>query len=55
MLGMKLAAKKIKDRSSTVINANRRLSEASGLDEGKRRASKLTRRGKNIMGKTSMR
>jgi len=55
MLGMKFAAKKIKERSSTVTNANLRLSEDSALAEGKRRPSKFRRRAKKIIGKTSMR
>lgn len=55
MLGMKFASTKIKDRRSTVMNANLRLSEDNGLDEGKRRPSKLRRRAKKMMGKTSMR
>jgi hypothetical protein len=55
MLGIKFAPKKIIQMSPMVVNANLRLSESKGLDEGKRRSSKLIRSGWKIIGKTSMR
>lgn len=55
ILGMKFAAKKMIDRSTTVIIANLLLSEAKGLADAKSRPSTLTRRAWKIMGNTSMR
>lgn len=40
--------------SPTLSNTNLFLSKARGLAEGKRRPSKLSRRGKNMVGKTSI-
>ena len=45
MLGIKLAPKKTSKRSPMLINPNLRLSKTKGLDEGKRRPSKLRRSG----------
>lgn len=55
MLGMKFAPKKIRPMSAIEINANLQLSRTNGLDEGKRRPSKLRRNGKKTTGNTSIR
>lgn len=55
MLGIKFAPKKTREISPMVLNVNLQLSEARGLDEGKRRSSKLSRSGWKITGKTSRR
>lgn len=53
MLGMNIAPKRVMTMIPELINKNLTLSEANGLAEGKRRPSKLRRRGKRIMGYTS--
>lgn len=55
MLGMKLAPKKITAMRPMLSKANLLLSDDSGLDIGKTRPSKLSRRAKNTMGNTNMR
>lgn len=55
MLGMKFAPKYITVMSPVEINANLQLSRTKGLDEEKRRPSKLSRNGKKTTGNTSMR
>ncbi len=55
MLGMKFAPRKMIVMSPIVTNANLKFFKTKGLDEGKKRPSKLSRNGKKTIGKTSIR
>lgn len=55
MLGTKLAPRKINPMRAKVIKKNLRLSYAMGVANGNRSSSRLRRREKNTIGKTSIR
>ena len=54
MLGMNIAPTREINTRPILSNTNLFLSKVRGLAVGKRRPSKLSRRGKNMVGKTSM-